>query len=135
MSNKKVITLDKKVITHLENRQSFFDLLQVNPGLIIIKFGAQWCGPCKQIAPVVDAFFGTSPENVLCVELDIDQSFDVYTLMKSKKMIQGVPTLMCFKKGNVTFIPDDSVVGSRPADLNSFFKRCGNHLLSANRLV
>jgi thioredoxin 1 len=126
---------NKQVITHLENRQSFFDLLRINPGLVVIKFGAQWCRPCKQIAPVVDAFFGTSPENVLCVELDIDQSFDVYTLMKSKKMIQGVPTIMCFKKGNLTFIPDDSVIGSRPLDLHGFFKRCGDHLVSANRLV
>ena len=37
----------KDIITSIENRNDFFNLLEVNPGLIIIKFGATWCKPCK----------------------------------------------------------------------------------------
>jgi len=47
----------KEIITSFENRQEFFDLLNVNPGLIIIKFGASWCKPCKIIKPIIDSFF------------------------------------------------------------------------------
>lgn len=121
---------EKQVITFFENRQQFLDLLKVNPGLIIVKFGATWCGPCKKIKPVVDSFFATSPPNVLCCEIDIDESFDLYSYLKSKKMINGVPTIFCYKKtlGGGNYIPDDSVVGSDPVALSAFFKRCGVHL-------
>jgi thiol-disulfide isomerase/thioredoxin len=92
--------------------------------------GATWCGPCKKIKPVVDAFFASSPENVICCEIDVDESFDLYSYFKSKKMVNGIPIIMCFKKGNLSYIPDDSITGADPAGLDAFFKRCGLHLLS-----
>jgi thioredoxin 1 len=118
----------KKVITVFENRDHFFNLLKVNPGLIVIKLGATWCGPCKKIAHVVEAFFATSPPEVICADIDVDESFDLYSMFKSKRMVNGIPTILCYRKGNTTMIPDDSVVGIQPNDLNNFFKRCGNLL-------
>jgi len=119
---------NKKIISCFETREDFFNLLKVNPGLVIIKFGATWCGPCKKIKHVVDAFFGTSPDNVICADVDVDESFDLYGFFKSKKMVNGIPVMMCFIKGNETFIPDDSVTGIEPVALDAFFKRCGNYL-------
>ena len=119
---------NKKIISCFETRDDFLNLLKVNPGLVIIKFGATWCGPCKKIKHVVDAFFGTSPDNVVCADVDVDESFDLYGFFKSKKMVNGIPVMMCFIKGNETFIPDDSVTGIEPVALDAFFKRCGNYL-------
>jgi thioredoxin-like negative regulator of GroEL len=119
---------NKKIISGFETREDFFNLLKVNPGLVIIKFGATWCGPCKKIKHVVDGFFGTSPDNVICADVDVDESFDLYGFFKSKKMVNGIPVMMCFIKGNETFIPDDSVTGIEPVALDAFFKRCGNYL-------
>jgi thiol-disulfide isomerase/thioredoxin len=119
---------NKKIISVFENRQYFFDLLKVNPGLVIIKFGATWCGPCKKIKHVVDGFFATSPDNVICADVDVDESFDLYGFFKSKKMVNGIPVMLCYIKGNETFIPDDSVTGIDPGALDAFFKRCGNYL-------
>ena len=118
----------KQVISVFESRQDFLKLLQVNPGLVIVKLGATWCGPCKQIAPVVHGFFASSPNDVVCADIDVDESFDLYAYFKSKKMVNGIPVMLCYKKGNVTFIPDDSVTGAEPAALDAFFKRCGAHL-------
>ena len=118
----------KKIISVLESRNDFINLLKVNPGLIIIKFGATWCGPCKQIKHVVEGFFATSPPTVICADLDIDESFDLYAYLKSKRMVNGIPAMVCYKKDNMTFIPDDSVTGAEPAALAAFFKRCNNHL-------
>jgi thioredoxin 1 len=118
----------KKVISVFQSRQEFLNLLQVNPGLIIVKLGATWCGPCKQIAPVVHGFFATSPNDVICADIDVDESFDLYAYFKSKKMVNGIPVILCYKKGNTTYIPDDSVTGSEPGALDAFFKRCGEHL-------
>ena len=116
---------EKEIITSFENREIFFELLKINPGLIIIDFNAEWCKPCKNIQPIVDAFFASSPPNVLCASLNVDENFDVYSFLKNKKMVNGIPAILCYKKGNVSFIPDLSVTGSSPVELDNFFKNCG----------
>ena len=120
--------MSKKVVSEIPSRDAFFHLLKNNPGLIIIKLGAEWCGPCKQIKNVVHAFFASSPPEVVCADIDVDQSFDFYSFLKSKKMVNGIPVLLCYKKDNATFIPDDSVTGSDAQSLHLFFQRCGAHL-------
>jgi thioredoxin-like negative regulator of GroEL len=124
----------KTIITYFRDRNQLLLLLEKNPGLIIIKLGASWCRPCKTIKPVVDAFFASSPDNVLCCDIDVDESSDVYSYYKSKKMVNGIPVILCYKKGNIGYIPDDSVTGSDPAQLDAFFKRCGLHLFSVTKL-
>ena len=79
--------MEKNVITEIPNRQAFMHLLNNNPGLIVIKLGAEWCGPCKTIKHVVNAFFASSPETVVCCDIDVDISFDFYSLLKSKMLI------------------------------------------------
>lgn len=117
----------KEIISDIASRESFFYLLEQNPGLIILKLGAKWCGPCKTIQQVVDGFFASSPDNVLCGDIDIDQSFDFYSFLKSKKMVNGIPVILCYKKFNNTFIPDDMVTGADPVQLHQFFIRCGKY--------
>ena len=123
----------KEIISEIADRNAFLNLLQLNPGLIIITLGAEWCGPCKAIEHVVHAFFATSPAEVVCADIDVDNSFDFYAFLKSKKMVNGIPVMLCYKKGNTNFIPDDSVTGADPAALNTFFKRCGTHLLNVQK--
>jgi thioredoxin 1 len=119
---------ERDIISYIPNRQIFMELLTKNPGLIVIKFGAKWCGPCKRIKNVVHGFFASSPDDVLCCDIDVDECTDMYSFLKSKKMVNGIPVTLCYKKGNVSFIPDDSVVGADPGELDRFFKRCGEHL-------
>ena len=121
---------EKLIVSSFSSRQDFIKLLEKNPGLVILKLGATWCGPCKRIKPVVDAFYASSPDNVICCDVDVDESFDLYAYLKSKKMVNGVPVIMCYKRGNTSFIPDDSITGADPVELDKFFKRCGLHLLS-----
>jgi len=128
------LSSQKTIISYFQSRDHFIRLLEKNPGLVIIKLGATWCGPCKRIKPVIDAFFASSPENVICCDVDVDESFDLYSYFKNKKMVNGVPVILCFKKGNVSFIPDDSVSGADAGALDAFFKRCGLHLLSLSTI-
>ncbi len=118
----------KTIITQFSKREDFLRLLVNNPGLIILKMGATWCGPCKRIKPVLDGFFASSPDNVVCCDIDVDECADLYSYFKSKKMVNGIPVILAYKKGNTSYIPDDSVTGAEPAQLDMFFRRCGLHL-------
>jgi hypothetical protein len=126
--------MSKQIISEIASRNAFFHLLGHNPGLIILKLGATWCGPCQQIKHIVHAFFASSPSNVVCGDIDVDESFDFYALLKSKKMVNGIPVMLCYKKGNSTYIPDDMVTGSDPQALHAFFKRCGSHLMEVSKV-
>ena len=123
--------MSKEVISEIANRDAFFTLLKHNHGLILLKLGAEWCGPCKTIKKSVDGFFASSPPEVICADIDVDKSFDFYSFLKSKKMVNGIPVLLCYKKGNATYIPDDIVTGSDANGLHQFFIRCGKHLMDA----
>ena len=117
--------ISKTVVSGFENRNEFLAFITRNTGMIVIRFSATWCKPCKKIKPIVDCFFASSPPCVTCVDLDIDENTDVYSFLKSKKMIYGVPTLMCYTSINKTYIPDFSISGGAPEDLDKFFKACG----------
>ena len=112
------------IITHYENRNAFFDSLNNNPGLIIVKFGADWCGPCKLIEADVHQCFESMPDTVQCAIIDVDKSFDLYAFMKTKKIVKGIPTILCYRKYNTHYVPDDVVVGSNKLEVRDFFKRC-----------
>jgi thioredoxin-like negative regulator of GroEL len=126
--------MSKKIISEIASRDAFFHLLGHNPGLIILKLGATWCGPCQQIKHIVNAFFVSSPDNVVCGDIDVDESFDFYALLKSKYMVNGIPVMLCYKKGNSTYIPVDIVTGPEPNALHVFFKRCGKHLIDVSKV-
>ena len=127
--------IQKRVITNIETRDKFLGILkEMNPGLFVIKLGAKWCGPCKQIAPIIDAFFASSPSNVLCADIDVDESFNLYSFLKTKKMVNGIPAILCYVKGNNGYVPNCSVTGADPTQLHFFFKKCGNILEKLNKL-
>ena len=124
----------KEVITFIEKRQDFLDLLKINQGLIIIDLKADWCGPCKTIQQIVDAFFASSPENVICCSLNVDENIDIYSYLKKNRVVNGIPALLCYIQGNYSFSPSFSVTGSNPKGLDDFFKRCGIELYKLDKI-
>ena len=116
------------MITDIENTQAFGLILAKNPGIVILKLGATWCGPCKLIAnqahSLMDQIVARYPDRVECCDVDVDESFELYAFLKTKKMVSGIPAILCWKKDNMTFIPDDSVVGANADEINKFFTRC-----------
>ena len=116
------------VVTSIKTANDLSELLQVNPGLIIIKLGATWCGPCKKIEPLVNDWLQKMPINVCKCIIDIDENIDLYGFYKKKRVVQGVPTIMAYYEGNDHYIPDDITFGSDEKETNAFFERCLEHL-------
>ena len=116
--------MPQPIITDTISLQAFLELLKINQGIIIVKFGAEWCGPCKKVEQQVYAGFNQMPVNVQPIIVDVDESFELYAFLKSKKMVKSIPTLLCYEKGNVSYVPNDVVVGANVDEINIFFKEC-----------
>ena len=117
------IPLSPNIITEM-SKDEFVNALTNNPGALVIKFGAEWCGPCKKIEPLVNEWMNQLPPTVQGAVIDVDDNFELYALLKSKKQINGVPAVLCYKKGNLTIIPDNIVVGADEIQLKYFFAQC-----------
>ena len=118
------------IITEIGSLPKFQNLLVNNPGLIIIKFGAGWCGPCKLIKNQVEMYMQNSPDNVQCCNIDIDEDFELYAFLKNKKMVNGIPNVLCWYKNNTNYIPDDIVTGANSNEIDLFFKRCSDKIFN-----
>ena len=64
---------------------------------VVVDFWAEWCGPCKMIAPVLDEIAETYKGKLTVAKLNIDENQET----PAKHGVRGIPTLMLFKNGNV----------------------------------
>lgn len=64
---------------------------------VLVDYWAEWCGPCKMIAPILDEIAGEYSDRLKVCKIDID----VNTGTPPKYGIRGIPTLMLFKNGEV----------------------------------
>lgn len=88
------------------SRQQYMQYITNKTKPLFVKFTAEWCGPCKKIKPLVDNFLTNEVmEKIQYLEIDIDNSIDVYAFMKSKKMLNGIPTLFVYTMDNTSFAP------------------------------
>ena len=83
---------------------------------VLVDFWAEWCAPCKMIAPAVEALASEYEGRVRIGKLNIDENPST----PSKFGIRGIPTLMLFKGGEVA----EQIVGVKPkADLKAAIDR------------
>ncbi|WP_256005271.1 thioredoxin [Pedobacter deserti] len=64
---------------------------------VLVDFSAEWCGPCKMMAPILQQLKGMVGEQVTILKVDVDKN----PAVSSQYNIQGVPTLILFKGGQI----------------------------------
>ena len=111
----------------MQSLAHFEHLLAHNPGLVVVKVGAAWCPPCTAVRPLVHTWFARlalESAAVQAVEVDVDASPALYAFLKRKRVVNGIPAILCYAAGNAHHVPDDLVVGAAPGEVNAFFGRC-----------
>ena len=108
------------------------ELINTNPGVLVIKMGATWCNPCKRIKDIaqqkMDELKTEFGANVTIIEIDIDESFEVYATLKTKRIVSGIPAILCWFQDNVTLRPSDFINDSDPTEVGMLFERCAKHM-------
>ncbi|MDX5348793.1 MAG: thioredoxin [Hymenobacteraceae bacterium] len=80
-------------------KKSFQELIN-SPGMpVLVDFYAEWCGPCKAMAPALQQVAGELQGKVKIIKIDVDKN----PAAASQFQVQGVPTLVLFKQGKVVW--------------------------------
>ena len=88
--------------------ENFGDLVEKNTGPILVDFWAEWCMPCRALAPVIEDLSNEFKGKVRFAKLNVDECREV----PSKFGIRGIPTLILFNGGKKV----NELVGNQPKE-------------------
>ena len=86
--------------------QNFDEMLTAAPGLVMVDFWAEWCDPCRAIAPVLEELAEASEGRVTLMKVNVDENHG----LAIRYAIRSIPTILFFKDGAAV----DRVVGAVP---------------------
>ena len=78
---------------------------QTSKGVVLVDFWAEWCGPCRRLAPTVDALASEFDGRATVAKLNVDENPNV----PGRYAVRGIPTLLLFKEGQLA----ETIVGLR----------------------
>ena len=85
-----------ELIKHVSDASFDVDVLQ-SALPVLVDYWAEWCGPCKMIAPILDEVATTFEGKLQIAKMNVDENRDI----PAKFGIRGIPTLMLFKDGQL----------------------------------
>ena len=91
---------------------------EIKSGVTLVDFWAEWCGPCRRLAPAVDAIATEYDGRATVAKMNVDENPNV----PGRFMIRGIPTLLIFKNGQLA----DQIVGLVPKE--EITKKLDQHL-------
>ena len=84
------------LIKHISDASFESDVLKSDKP-VLVDYWAEWCGPCKMIAPILDEVSQSYKDKLQIAKMNVDENRDI----PAKFGIRGIPTLMLFKNGEL----------------------------------
>ncbi len=88
--------MSSELIKHISDASFESDVIQAAKP-VLVDYWAEWCGPCKMIAPILDEVSKDYGERLQITKMNVDENREV----PAKYGIRGIPTLMLFKDGQL----------------------------------
>jgi thioredoxin 1 len=92
-------------VLHLD-QNTFDEALTTTEGVLMVDFWAEWCGPCRAVAPVLEDLAGASGGKVTLAKVNVDE----HPALAARYGVRSIPTILFVKDGKVR----DQVVGALP---------------------
>jgi thioredoxin 1 len=92
----RIQSMSSELITHTSDASFNADVIEAGTP-VLVDYWAEWCGPCKMIAPILDEVSKTYDGKLRIAKMNVDENRDV----PAKYGIRGIPTLMLFKDGQL----------------------------------
>jgi len=103
------------LIKHISDASFESDVLKADRP-VLVDYWAEWCGPCKMIAPILDEVATTYGDKLQIAKMNVDDNREI----PAKFGIRGIPTLMLFQGGELK----GTLVGAKPkAEIVAFVSR------------
>ena len=94
----------QKIMTISVNNETFQNEVLEQTKLVLVDFWAEWCGPCKQIAPTLEELAEKYSESLSICKVDVDANRE----LALQYNVRSIPSLMIFKNGEMV----DSLIGA-----------------------
>jgi thioredoxin 1 len=107
--------MSNNLIQHISD-STFESVVIDSKNTVLVDFWAEWCGPCKMIAPVLDEAATSYQGKLQIAKMNVDENRDI----PAKFGIRGIPTLMLFKNGQLAAT---KVGALSKAQLNEFLEQ------------
>lgn len=113
-----------------ETNEDFKQFLKLSDkDITIIKFTANWCGPCKRINPFIQKInnlYKNKQKYYRYIEVDVDDNSELYKFFKRRKMIQGIPSFCLYYKDkfdeDMYYVPHKIVTGANESEISNLFR-------------
>lgn len=106
------------MVTVLKTRQELKNHVK-NHEVVIVKFKAEWCGPCKKVAPHIKTLMETF-NKINYVEVDVDDGSNIASYLK----IRSIPTIISYVNGDIHEI----LSSSNTTDITNFFVKTNQYV-------